>query len=356
MNHNIFKVISNRTHEYDVIIKRMDVTELDSIMVDMFSDKDLWYILDTRVKSSYPYILDNGSYLPMISGEQAKSTVIVLDTLGYLLREGVGEKDILIAIGGGTIGDLVSYVVSTYSAIDTYVYVPTTLVSQVNSTWCSQVFLNFMGTRNVLVAPFSPDLVLINVEFLSTLSSFQLYAGALELIRNALMTDRRFFEIVENRIVDMLSPVIDLEVAEYLIYLTMKFKKEHFDLFEGKPEFGCTVGNLIEESTNFEVSYGTAIGYGMILEGYLSYLEGYLSSSDYEHMLNLILKFLLSDIKDLDTDRMLYELRKNALTFRGNMEIPILKGIGNVGWRKFSHKTFTDAMRFSLERVFNMIS
>ena len=154
----------------------------------------------------------------------------------------------------------------------------------------------------------------------------------------------------------MLSPVIDLEVAEYLIYLTMKFKKEHFDLFEGKPEFGCTVGNLIEESTNFEVSYGTAIGYGMILEGYLSYLEGYLSSSDYEHMLNLILKFLLSDIKDLDTDRMLYELRKNALTFRGNMEIPILKGIGNVGWRKFSHKTFTDAMRFSLERVFNMIS
>ncbi len=356
MERNVFRIVTNKSYEYNVIMERRDVGELDSFISDMFADRQPWYILDTKVKLNYPYILENGHYLPMIAGEPVKSTAMMLDTLGYLLKEGVGRRDILVAIGGGTIGDLVSYVVSTYSPINTYVYVPTTLVSQISSTVCSKVFLNFMGTRDILAAPFSPDFVIIDVEFLSSLSSFQLYAGALELIRNAIITDRRFFEIVENRIIDMFTPVIDLDVAEYLIYLTMNFRREHFDLFDGRPEFGRTIGNLVEESTNFEISYGTAIGYGMIVEGYLSYLEGYLSSHDYERISNLTSKFLISDIKELDIDRLLYGLKRNMLISEESVEVPILRGIGKVGWRRFSLNSFVDAMKFSLERVFSMIS
>ena len=194
------------------------------------------------------------------SGEESKSIDNYVRLNSILLDNNFTREDQIGAVGGGVAGDLSGFVASTYMRGISFYNIPTTLLSQVDSSIGGKTAINFGGIKNLVGSFYQPKAVLIDEAVLDTLNNTEFTSGLAEAIKMAACFDKDLFELIENNNAR--------DIAEEIIYRSLLIKKDVVEKDEKEKglrrvlNFGHTIGHGIEVLSN--TPHGHAIALGML--------------------------------------------------------------------------------------------
>ncbi len=196
-------------------------------------------------------------------GEDSKSLLVMETVLKAMLSFDMSRKDVLVAVGGGVVGDLGGFLAATYMRGIDFYNVPTTLLSQVDSSIGGKTAVNLGGIKNIVGAFHQPKAVLIDTDTLKTLPKRQIAAGSAEAVKMALTSDKELFELIEN------CGITENNLEE-IIVRALKIKKFVVEKDEKENglrkilNFGHTLGHGIEAEKLGELYHGECVALGML--------------------------------------------------------------------------------------------
>ena len=217
-------------------------------------------------------------------GERHKNLETVEGVYSSLIGYQADRAASLIALGGGVTGDIVGFVAATFLRGIPYIQIPTTLVSQVDSSVGGKTGVNHRLGKNMIGAFCQPRLVVVDTKTLSTLPEREYRSGLYEVVKYGLIDDQDFFEFFDSRLEEVKNREED--VLKEIIQRCCQIKAKVVAQDETEQglrrilNFGHTFGHALEVATNFkELTHGEAIGYGMLAATCLSVNEGHLGES-----------------------------------------------------------------------------
>lgn len=196
-------------------------------------------------------------------GEGSKSIETYKELLQKMLDLNFTRKDCVVAVGGGVVGDLSGFVASSFMRGVDFYNIPTTVLSQVDSSIGGKVAVNLGGIKNIVGAFYQPGAVLIDPDTLATLPQRQISAGLAEAVKMALTFDKELFEKIENHPAPM-------EIIDDIITGSLMIKKRVVEEDEKEAglrkvlNFGHTVGHAIESVAKGELFHGECVALGML--------------------------------------------------------------------------------------------
>lgn len=224
-------------------------------------------------------IFPNAYVKSMPQGELSKSILVYNDCIEYLVNKEFNRNDILISLGGGSIGDVVGFISSTYMRGMRYISIPTTLLSQVDASVGGKNAINISGIKNVIGTFNEPQQVVIDIELLQTLSIRQISNGIAESIKMGLTLDEELLNDIEelciikyendrdaNRLINENRALIE-KIIKRSIELKLNIVENDFKEQELRRvlNFGHTVGHAIESYYNSDkYLHGECVGLGML--------------------------------------------------------------------------------------------
>lgn len=242
-------------------------------------------------KIAQPLIAAGVSVIEIIlpDGEAYKNNETLNLIYDALLRNRCERNTTLIALGGGVIGDLTGYAAATYLRGVPFIQVPTTLLSQVDSSVGGKTGINHPLGKNMIGAFYQPKLVLADTDTLKTLPPRELSAGIAEVIKYGLIRDADFFDWLEQNMPKLMS--LDEAVVSYAIYRSCQNKAEVVAADEHETgdrallNLGHTFGHAIENAMGYGVwLHGEAVAAGTMLAANLSEKHGWLTTNDIRRM------------------------------------------------------------------------
>lgn len=196
-------------------------------------------------------------------GEESKSIEVYEKLLKKMLEAGFNRKDAVVAVGGGVCGDLAGFVAASFMRGVAFYNIPTTVLSQVDSSIGGKVAVNLGGIKNIVGAFYQPQAVLIDPETLKTLPERQISAGLAEAVKMALNFDKELFEKIESKENPM-------EIIDEIIEGSLLIKKKVVEEDEKEAglrkvlNFGHTVGHAIESVSKGGLYHGECVALGML--------------------------------------------------------------------------------------------
>ncbi len=208
-------------------------------------------------------------FLP--AGEQAKRLHEVERLLEEMARAGADRSSLLVAFGGGIVGDVGGFLAAIYMRGIRYVQVPTTVLAQVDSSVGGKTGVNLAAGKNLAGAFHHPAFVLADVKLLQTLPANELRAGLMESVKAGMIRDKGLFRRIETRAGDLLGPEPDLALLAEVIARSVAIKAAVVGADERESglrmilNLGHTLGHAIEAVTKYRVLlHGEAVGWGML--------------------------------------------------------------------------------------------
>ena len=218
-------------------------------------------------------------------GEAYKNTETLSIIYDVLLQNRCERSTTLIALGGGVIGDLTGFAAATYLRGVPFIQIPTTLLSQVDSSVGGKTGINHPLGKNMIGAFYQPQLVLADIDTLQTLPPREFSAGMAEVIKYGLIRDADFFEWIETNITALMA--LSEQVLSYAIYRSCQNKAEVVALDEHEQgerallNLGHTFGHAIENAMGYGVwLHGEAVAAGTMMAADLSKRMGWLSENE----------------------------------------------------------------------------
>lgn len=234
--------------------------------------------------------------LTVPSGEQHKRLAVVEKLAEQMARAGADRGALLIAFGGGVIGDVTGFLAAIYMRGVAYVQVPTTLLAQVDSSVGGKTGVNLTAGKNLIGSFHQPRAVYIDPEVLRTLPARELRAGMQEAVKAGIIQDGKLFRYLETNREAAVNG--DQGVLTNVILAAVRVKADvvRRDEFESGPRmvlnFGHTLGHAIEAATGYgTLLHGEAVGWGMIGALHLGLARGTVTTEQFARAANLILAY-----------------------------------------------------------------
>jgi len=253
-------------------------------------------------------------------GEKSKSFSSYKKILNKLLELKFDRSDFIIAIGGGVVGDIAGFSAATYLRGIRYIQIPTTLLAQVDSSVGGKTAINVIQGKNLVGAFYNPSLVLISTSFLGTLSKEEYKSGLGEVVKYALIGNKKLKNIIEKNSQDIINR--DESVLKIIIEESIKTKSKIVTEDEKESgirailNFGHTFGHAIEAHNNYKnITHGAAITLGMVIASKLSFFEGHINNYQLDNIVNLI------DSLGLNTDHSKYKYSQLKQYFLSDKKI-----------------------------------
>ncbi len=250
--------------------------------------------LDT-VKNSLAEVSDCITEYVFEAGEKSKNLNIVKSLYEFLILNKFERRDILVALGGGVVGDLTGFTAATYLRGIDFIQVPTTLLAQVDSSIGGKTGVDFDSYKNMVGAFYMPRLVYINISTLNTLDERIFNSGFGEIIKHAYIKDSEYLDYIKNNTVNIMSR--QPGCLEEIIYKSCVIKG---NVVEKDPtekgdrmllNFGHTLGHAIEKLSGFALYHGECVVLGMICALYISKKRGSITDAEYESAIRLFKDF-----------------------------------------------------------------
>lgn len=219
------------------------------------------------------------------AGEQNKNVTTVNGLYETLIRNHFDRQDLLVALGGGVVGDLTGFTAATYLRGIDFIQVPTTLLSQVDSSIGGKTGVDFMQYKNMVGAFYQPKLVYMNLGTLTSLPEKQIVSGMGEIIKHGLIKDSSYFYWIKEHEAEIRN--LQPEALEEMIFRSCNIKREvveHDPKEKGERallNFGHTIGHAIEKLSDFKLYHGECVGLGMVAASYLSMKMGNISEETF---------------------------------------------------------------------------
>ena len=267
-------------------------------------------------------------------GEAYKNSETLNLIYDALLKNRCERNTTLIALGGGVIGDLTGYAAATYLRGVPFIQVPTTLLSQVDSSVGGKTGINHPLGKNMIGAFYQPQLVLADIDTLQTLPKRELSAGVAEVIKYGLIRDADFFDWLETNIHALMG--LDETIVSYAIYRSCKNKAEVVAADEHETgerallNLGHTFGHAIENAMGYGVwLHGEAVAAGTMLAADLSARMGWLSAAEVKRMHALLAASSLPlRAPNLSAEKYLNLMSLDKKVADGKIRLVLQQGIG----------------------------
>lgn len=322
--------------EYDIYIGSGAALYFNTLVKKAYDGKKVFVVTDTNVFDLHSQYLK--SKLPdfelifevVTPGEQSKSFENYQKVCESLIEKGIKRGHLIIAFGGGVVGDLAGFVAASLYRGVKCIQIPTSLLSMVDASIGGKTGINTSRGKNLVGAFYQPKMVIVNTTFLKTLPDIEYTNGMAEIIKSAFIGDKR---LVEQLLIKTVS-------LEEMIKRTVEVKRrlvllDEFDLNERMfLNFGHTFGHAIEKKSDYKIKHGFAVAIGMKIALSIGVKLGITKKDLLDMMNGLLDKYGLDDknIKETDyIDEVFYD-KKNIndelnMIFITDLGMPVIRKI-----------------------------
>lgn len=306
-------------------IENKKVCIVTDSLVDSYYGEEVLGLLQGKCVKAVKYAFPNG--------EENKNLDTVREIYKFLIEEKFDRKDILVALGGGVVGDTTGYVAATYLRGIDFVQVPTTLLSQADSSVGGKTGVDFDGYKNMVGAFKMPRLVYMNLGTLTTLDERQYYSGFAEIMKHGLIKDAVFYQWLIENMYEICER--DLDTLEQMLVKSCTVKKT---VVEKDPtekgdrallNYGHTIGHAIEKAKNFELFHGECVALGAVAAAYISWKRELIPMEEYYEIRDMFVPFYLPiSVEGVTPEEILELTKSDKKMVNGKIKFVLLKKIG----------------------------
>lgn len=321
------------TKDFDLLLDELQAFDVENRRVAVVADTNTAALFGETVKG----ILEGHCRKVILhvfpAGEANKTLDTVKGIYKKLIEEQFDRKDLLIALGGGVVGDITGYAAATYLRGVDFIQIPTTLIAQSDSSIGGKTGVDFDGYKNMVGAFYMPKLVYMNIGALKELDDRQFYAGFAEVMKHGLIKDAAFYEWLLDNMYEIHDR--DLEILEEMVMRSCSVKK--FVVEKDPTEkgdrallnFGHTIGHAIEKAMHFEMLHGECISLGMVAAAYISWKHNWLSMDEYLEVRDMFVPFHLPiSIDSIEPEEIVRLTKSDKKMEAGQIKFVLLKKVG----------------------------
>lgn len=319
----------------DLFKKEVFAESLNSDTVFIVSNETVAPIYLNHLKQAFNGYQIHVFLLP--DGEQYKNLDSWQSLLNEMINVGLRRNDTVIALGGGVIGDIAGFAAATLNRGMYVIQIPTTLLSQVDSSVGGKTAVNHPSGKNLIGAFHQPTLVVSDVSTLETLPKREFLAGISEIIKASIITDQRFFSWLKENVDTILA--FEEAVLTEMIERACRIKAEIVSK-DAKERgvrawlnLGHTFGHAIETCSGYgSLLHGEAVAIGMCLAAKFSHEHGDLALSDYDEIVTLVDSFGLptSIPGNLNAGALVQAMRLDKKNTSENITLILPEKVGRV--------------------------
>jgi len=316
-------------NSYDITIDTLKKIHFDTKIAIVTNPK----VAGLHLAYLLSFISAKELYIITVSdGEEYKNQQSIDTVLESLFNHRFNRKSMLIAFGGGVIGDMTGYAASIYQRGIDFIQIPTTLLSQVDASVGGKTGMNNAYGKNLIGAFHQPKAVFIDPYFLSTLASREFGAGVAEMVKMAITFDKEFFLFLEdanlndkNILAEAIKKAVQTKAG-----VVAKDEKEHG--LRAALNYGHTFAHVIENETNYrEFLHGEAVAIGMVMANEISLSLGLMAEDEALRVRKFLQKHDLPTTYNIKNKNSFYEaffLDKKSSD--ESITFILAKGIGEV--------------------------
>jgi 3-dehydroquinate synthase len=332
-----------KTNPYTIYITDNQISKIPALISGLKIGNFGIIITSPKVYSLYKKTLaaafDKNHYKVIIvcNGEEAKSQKYFFRVIEKILEQDqLNRKIFIVALGGGTIGDLGGFIAATYKRGIPFVQIPTTLLAQIDASIGGKTAIDMPQAKNIIGAFYQPKAVLIDQSFLKTLPKKEVKQGLAEAIKYAIISKPEFFDFLAKNAKNILS--LEKNCLSQLITTCVKAKVKVVEEDENETKgirtilnFGHTLAHALETALNYrKLSHGEAVALGMIYAADLSALLGKCSNNTAQQIKQIINNFGLPTKISADYRVILKAFTHDKKFISGKIRLVLLKALGEV--------------------------
>lgn len=327
---------------YEIVIGHGIMDQLDTIS-SFLKDVDRYVIVsDSMVNPLYGEMVEHRlghtglptDIIEIPAGESSKVMSVVVYIVHRLMALGASRKSLLIALGGGVVGDITGFAASIYKRSIPYVQIATSLVAQVDSSVGGKTGIDLSEGKNLIGTFYQPKVVFIDLAFLETLPEKDLKNGLAEIIKYGIISDEDMFVLLEQE----KENVIKREPAlmEKLVTRSCEIKAGIVEKDEKEGglrrilNFGHTVGHAIEAASKYTLSHGQAVAVGAVAAGRISHKLGFLDKQSCDRIEKVVKHYGLPTRipADLNTENILDYMARDKKVVGTQIHFVLISNIG----------------------------
>lgn len=281
---------------------------------------------------------DNGFDIGVIiiPGDESAKNIAEADKVWtQMVALGCDRSSVLLALGGGVVGDLGGFVAATYMRGIPYVQIPTTLLAMIDSAIGGKTAVNLAAGKNLVGAIYQPKAVLVDPGFLQTLPARNVVSSLAEAVKYGFIRDRSIFDTFATRFDDLVS-LRDKDLLSEIIVksCTIKAQIVSGDQFENGERrllnYGHTIGHAFETIQAYGGLYhGEAVVYGMKCANFISHRKGLLNDEQYSAAQQVLEQFALPDLGQVSAEQVLEIVSHDKKNINGELNFILLSELGN---------------------------
>ncbi len=276
------------------------------------------------------------AYAEVAEGEASKSLEVAGVLFDRLVEFGCDRQSVLVALGGGVVGDLTGFVAATFMRGMPFAQVPTTLLAQVDSSVGGKTAVNHPRGKNLIGAFYQPRAVIVDVDTLKTLPFDEFRAGMAEVVKYGVIADRALFDFIDGNAEAILA--LDPACLERIVETSCAIKAgvvekdERESRYRMVLNFGHTIGHAVEALTGYSaLKHGEAVAVGMVYAAELSKAAGLCSEDVCRRLRALIKKLGLPDkLPGLSPEAIVEAMYLDKKATDKNIRFVLVKDLGEV--------------------------
>lgn len=299
----------------------------------ILSDSNVAPLYAKEVKESLERIFERVYVYAFEAGEKSKHLDTIRDIYGFMLEKRLDRGSCVFALGGGVCGDMAGFAAATFMRGVSFIQIPTTLLSQVDSSVGGKVGVDFNGIKNIIGAFYQPKLVYINTDTLKTLPKREFSAGMAEVIKYGPIYSEESYEFIEKNREKIKAG--DIEAVSEIIKRCCLIKAQVVNEDEKETglreilNFGHTIGHSVETLKGFSLLHGECVAIGMAAAMKISCEKGLVDEKEVER-LEVLLKFfdLPVRVKGLEKEEIYDTLFKDKKVRDNKIGFVLIEKIG----------------------------
>lgn len=316
---------------------------LPKAMENIKAPKKLLIVTDSNVEPIYAEkvntLLKVSGYDSAVytfeAGEGNKGMDTILGICGACIEHEMDRSSMIVALGGGVVGDMAGFAASIFMRGIDFIQLPTTLLSQSDSSVGGKTGIDFMESKNILGAFHQPRLVYINVNTLRTLPQEQFVSGMGEVIKHGIIRDRTFFDYLEknSESIKMLDSetLIEMDKTNCAIKADVVEQDEKEMGLRAILNFGHTIGHAVESAYDFKMTHGECVGIGMIGASYIAYKRGMINEEILKRTENILDMYGFKTRVKLPSEETVFSfMQKDKKKIDGKLKFVLPVEIGKV--------------------------
>lgn len=329
------------TRPYDIVVTTNFETLRDSI-VEVVKPSSIMVITDTHVGPLYleEVCKELETIAPVFThqfeaGEQSKHLGTITQIYDKLIEYEMDRSSLIVALGGGVVGDMSGFVASSYMRGIPFVQIPTTIVAQNDSSIGGKVGVDYLKHKNMVGAFYQPALVYTNLSTLKTLPEREIISGVAEVLKHAFIKNKVLYDYLNDKKDKILEQ--DLVALEEMTYISCLVKCSVVE--EDAKEmglrkilnFGHTLGHALETVSDFTILHGECVAYGIVAASFISYKRGLCTADTLEAITDLCRSYyLLQPLAKFEIKDVLHHVLFDKKKAYGKVAFILLKDIGEV--------------------------